>query len=218
MICLLPARLPVSDTHDVRAEKLFFVLHFAQERLQRIARIHDAIRPGLLVDNRNMNKAPQMHERQNIVQRITLLAVGHNWSHYGHNSDVAENSMALGDLPYDVGFCNDTRHHALAVTNDKKRSMCAAQQLRCFCEQGVSLDRNQPFPGDRQYTRDTHWICPDWMLAVCTHRLIRRITRTRALLFIGDHTRLPVLSDNPDAPEPEGVLSEHIWQTNIIAT
>jgi Tn3 transposase DDE domain len=172
----------------------------------------------LLIDNRNMNKAPQMHERQNIVQRITLLAVGHNRSHYGRNSDVAENSMALGHLPYDVGFCNDTRHHALAVTNDQKRSMCAAQQLRCFCEQGVSLDRNQPFPGDRQYTRDTHWICPDWMLAVCTHRLIRRITRTRTPLFIGDHTRLPLLSDNPDAPEPEGVLSEHIWQTNIIAT
>ena len=44
--------------------------------------------------------------------------------------------------------------------------MCAAQQLRGFCEQGVSLNRDQPFPGDRQYTRDTHWICPDWMLAL----------------------------------------------------
>jgi hypothetical protein len=217
MICLLPARLPVSDTHDVRVEKLFFVLHFAQERLQRIARIHDAIRPGLLIDNRNMNKAPQMHERQNIVQRITLLAVGHNRSHYGRNSDVAENSMALGDLPYDVGFCNDTRHHALAVTNDKKRSMCAAQQLRCFCEQGVSLDRNQPFPGDRQYTRDAHWICPDWMLAVHPPTHSADNSNENAFVHRGPHPS-PLLGDNPDAPEPEGVLSERIWQTNIIAT
>src|SRR5689334_7918141 len=60
-------------------------------------------------------------------------------------------------------------------TNDQKRPMSAAQQLRGFCEQVVNLDRDQALPGDRQYTRDTHCICPDWMLARCLHRSIRRM-------------------------------------------
>src|SRR5690348_1997470 len=97
MICLLPARLSVSDTSDVRAEKRLLVLHLVQERLKRIACIYDAARPGLLIDDRDMDKVPQMHERQNIVQRVPLLAVGHTGSHYVRNSDVAEHSMASGD-------------------------------------------------------------------------------------------------------------------------
>src|SRR5690348_16498549 len=113
-----------------------------------------------------MDKVSQMHERQNIVQRVPLLTVGHNGSHYVRNSDIAQNSLATGNLSHDVGLCNDTRHRPLAVTDDEKRPMCATQQFRGFCEQGISLDRDHPFPGDRQYTLDTHWICPDWMLAL----------------------------------------------------
>jgi hypothetical protein len=65
-----------------------------------------------------MDKASQMHERQNIVQRVPLLAVGHNGSHYVRNSNVGEDPTASRDLPHDVGLCNYTRHRPLAVTND----------------------------------------------------------------------------------------------------
>jgi hypothetical protein len=120
MIRSLPARLPVPDTSDVCAEKCFLILHLAQERLQRIARIYDAARPEVLIDDRDMDKVSQMHERQNVMQRVRLLTVSHSGSHYVRNSDVAQIAMVTSDLSHDVRLCNDTRHRPFAVTDDEE--------------------------------------------------------------------------------------------------
>jgi hypothetical protein len=93
--------------------------------------------------------------------------------------------------------------------------MRAAQQLRGFYEQGPGLDRDQPFPGDRQYTRDTHWIGPGWMPALC--RNIRRRDRTRTPSFFGI-APAPFERGDPNALESQGVIGGHIWQTNLTAT
>ena len=102
--------------------------------------LHPA-RPKLLIDDRDVDKASQMHERQNVVQRVPQFAVGHSDSRHVSNSYVTQNSMATSDLPHDVGLCNNARHRPFAVTGDEKCPMCAARivEREIGCPQNLKV-------------------------------------------------------------------------------
>ena len=57
---------PVADTHHVIPQKRLFVFFFRKERSERISRIDDSQRSGILVDDGDVYEATLLHRRQDI--------------------------------------------------------------------------------------------------------------------------------------------------------
>jgi hypothetical protein len=57
---------PVADTHHVIPQKRLFVFFFRKQRSERISRIDDSQRFGILVDDGDVYEATLLHRRQDI--------------------------------------------------------------------------------------------------------------------------------------------------------
>jgi hypothetical protein len=110
----------VSDAHNVITKGRYVILDIPQEDLEGISGIDHPNRLGLLVNYRNMHKAALFHFRQDIVQRVTGVAVGDISRHHSFRWGRAATSFTVSDLSNDIGLADDTDRRSVKIAHDQK--------------------------------------------------------------------------------------------------
>jgi len=105
--------------------------------------IEHAAGPGILVDDRNVQKATLLHDRPDIVQRVVGVTTGDIPRHHCCGLNRASASLALTDPTYDVRLGHDVDDRPVGSADNHEIDFRAAQERGCLREQGTGVDRNQ---------------------------------------------------------------------------
>jgi len=98
-------RSMVSDAHHIFTEELFFILHLPQEGPESISCIKNPNRPGIVVEDWDVQQAAVPDDQPDIVKPIARTARDNVLRHHRCNCERAGASLTMSNLTNDVRLC-----------------------------------------------------------------------------------------------------------------
>ena len=91
-----------------------------QEGEKSIPNIDYAQRFEVVVDDRNVQKAPFFHDRPDVLQQVVWTAMGHILDHHCSDCHGATAAMTAADPPNHIRFGDHTNHCAVIIADHDK--------------------------------------------------------------------------------------------------